>query len=252
MDDSVTDVVASRARRVEPWRQTLLTSVGAHVVLLGLVLALPSLRRSQPPPHVMMVSLGGAPGPRTGGMTQIGGQAVQEVTPPKPPPPRREPPRPAAAPPKMTLPDTRAKPAPAKQRREEADSARPVTGERVQEGNAPSPTQARGVGFGLSSAGGTGGQLTLDVSDFCCQDYLGKMVEGIKFNWHAIPPPGVVTVIRFTIRRDGSTDAVVVERSSGSADLDVAARRAVLLTTLDRLPDKFPNQTLTVRMRFEH
>ena len=54
----------------------------------------------------MTISLGGAPGPETGGQTQIGGQAVQAPPPPEPVKPVEAPPAPTA--PAMTLPNPRA------------------------------------------------------------------------------------------------------------------------------------------------
>jgi hypothetical protein len=64
----------------------------------------------------------------------------------------------------------------------------------------------RGTGFGLSSAGSnsTGSSVTLDVSDFCCNEYLDQMVVAIRRNWDQ--SQGVVgsTTMTFTILRNGT------------------------------------------------
>ncbi|HEX5108032.1 MAG TPA: TonB family protein [Vicinamibacterales bacterium] len=251
MTETVNDIVIARSRRQESFTPTLLASLMAHAVAVAMLLFLPSVRPAdEPEENVFKVSLGGAPGPKTGGLNQIGGQAVQEVAPPQPA--KREETAPAPVQPKMTLPNPKPRPKPTKEKApDDAAGKKPVTGERVEEGNAPVQTQARGVGFGLSSTGGLGGQLELDVREFCCPKYLEMIVKEIERNWHPDQGrPGMKTVVRFTIRRDGTVDSVMVDRPSGVPDLDLSARRAVQLATLERLPGEFPNPTLTVRMTF--
>ena len=119
--EAVADILAERTRQPRGMNRTVVVSVLAHAVLLTAFLLLTSLG----PPRatereVMTISLGGAPGPRAGGMTPMGGRPVQA-------PPAEEAPRRA-----------------------------PVT----QEGSAVAETGARGVGFGLTTGGGgTGGYL---------------------------------------------------------------------------------------------
>jgi len=253
MTETVNDIVIARSRRHESFTPMLLASLAAHAATVALLLLLPSVTPAdEPSENVFKVSFGGAPGPKTGGLEQIGGKAIQEVAPPQPP--KREETAPAPIQPKMTLPNPKTRSKPTKEKApDDAAGRAPVTGERVQDGNAPVETQARGVGFGLSSAGGLGGQLQLDVREFCCPKYLEMIIEQITRNWHPDQGrPGLRTIVKFTIRRDGTVDAVTVDRPSGVPDLDLSARRAVQLATLERLPGEFPNPTLTVRMTFEY
>ena len=50
---------------------------------MALILVIPSVmpRAAQPPRVVMNISLGGAPGPNTGGMQMIGGRPIQAALP---------------------------------------------------------------------------------------------------------------------------------------------------------------------------
>jgi protein TonB len=136
----------------------------------------------------------------------------------------------------------------------EARGTTPTTGEQVVNGSTRTDTRVRGQGFGLSSAGGgAGGPVQLDVSNFCCPEYLEQMVSRIQGNWQQnLGVPGT-TVMKFTVMRDGTLQAVQVERTSGVIVLDSAADRAVRLTArLAPLPAQFPNPSLTVHMRFEY
>ena len=110
----------------------------------------------------------------------------------------------------------------------------------------------RGQGFGLSSAGGVGGPVQLDVTNFCCPDYLAQIVTVIQRI--VGPEPGRVgsTTVKFTIARDGTIQAAQVERPSGFIALDNSALRAVQITRLPPLPAAFQNPTLTVHMRFDY
>jgi len=135
----------------------------------------------------------------------------------------------------------------------EAAAKRANTGPQPTDGNARAETPVvRGQGFGLSSAGGGGGPVQLDVSDFCCPDYLAQMTTFIQRSWDQ--NQGVVgsTTVKFTIARDGTIQAPLVERPSGFLALDNSAMRAVQLTRLPPLPAAFPNPSLTVHMRFDY
>jgi TonB family protein len=251
MIESVTDVIVSRSQRQERLGLTFVSSAFAHAAVLAIFVLMPRTSANEPPREVMKISLGGSVGPRTGGLTQIGGREVQEVAPPKPQP-RVAPPAPAQ--PKMTLPTPKPRPAPKPARTtEEVPPSRTVaTGAEVTEGSTPVDTGARGKGWGISSAGGAGGGVTLDVSDFCCPAYLELMIANIHRNWQQEQGRPGSSVIRFTIHRDGSIDIgnVTIDKPSGFLALDLAARRAVQQATLPPLPAAFPNQTLTVYMKF--
>lgn len=261
MNESVSDVIVMRARAADGLTPTLAWSVAIHVALLVAVVMLASGPVSQPPRQVMTISLGGAPGPRAGGLTQIGGQAA-------PPAPRATeapaaPPRQAAKPPAPPTPRARTSPtrvAPtARASAAQPSSARtpaaaPASAPSVPDpGSAPVNTGARGQGFGLSGGGGSGRGVQLDVGNFCCPEYLEQMVTIIQRNWQQ--GHGVVgaTVMRFTIARDGTLGAIAVEQSSRFVALDNAADRALRLTQrIPPLPAAFPNPTLTVHMTFDY
>jgi TonB family protein len=157
----------------------------------------------------------------------------------------------------MTLPPEKPKPA----RKEEARRApaepaeRPVTtGTQVAEGNTPVDTGVRGRGFsGLSSSGGNGPfSIKLDTGEFCCHEYLDAMLATIERNWNRNQGTAGATVMKFTILKSGRLDNVEIERTSGAAALDRAALRALDLTTLPPLPDRYTNPTLTVHITFQY
>ena len=252
MSDVVTDVIAARAREADGQMTMLAWSVVAHVVFVAAGLLLPSTGVQQPPRTVMTISLGGAAGPRTPGMTQIGGRAVQAPAPEQPV--RRTETPPAPKPPAMTLPDPRARTRPQpkpEQAPKDAAGRTPTTGEQPREGSARAETGARGQGFGLSSGGGGVGGVRLDV-DFCCPDYLNEMVRRIQSNWNQNQGLVGSTGMRFTIQRDGTIQDIQLERPSGFQVLDDAARRALLLTRLPPLPAPFTHPSLTVHVTFDY
>lgn len=254
MSEAVTDVIVSRTREAEGLKTMVLWSTVAHVAVVAIALALPSRDTEEQPRTVMTISLGGAAGPRTEGMTQIGGRAVQ-AAPQEEQPVRRAEAPPAPKPPAMTLPDprprTRPQPKP-QQAPPQATGRTPSTDEQPREGSARVETGARGQGFGLSSSGGGGiGGVKVD-SDFCCPEYLTDMVRRIQANWDQ--KQGLVgsSGMKFTILRDGTIQAVQLERPSGFVVLDEAARRALLLTRLPPLPAAFTNPNLTVYVTFDY
>ena len=255
MSVTVTDIIVTRSRQPERLQTMVLWSTAGHVVVIAFLLLGGSGIVEDRPQPVMTISLGGAPGPKTGGLTQLGARAVQEQAPPEVPArPILTPP--AAVPPKMAMPDPKEKPRPAPKPQKappEAAAKRANTGPQPTDGNARAETPVvRGQGFGLSSAGGGGGPVQLDVSDFCCPDYLAQMTTFIQRSWDQ--NQGVVgsTTVKFTIARDGTIQAPLVERPSGFLALDNSAMRAVQLTRLPPLPAAFPNPSLTVHMRFDY
>jgi TonB family protein len=251
--DEVSNILQARAQRHERMTPMVVVSAAAHVALF-VVLALMSLHAaSTPPEKVFTVSFAGSEGPRNGGENPIGGRAVEHVAPPEtkrnvePPPPPK---------PKMTLPD----PKPLKPRAD-TTAARvvPTTvkppapgGDEIRQGSTTVDTGARGTGFGLNTGGGGVPGLKLDVSNFCCPDYLEQVVDQIKDAWKKDEGrPGSV-IVRFTIRRDGSVDGTMIEKSSGFAPHDFETRRAVQIVRLGRLPDKFSGEQLTMHLTFTY
>jgi len=237
----VTDVIVSRYRQPERLNPMIAGSIVAHAGILAmLIFGRPFLGQSYEPPRtVMTISLGGAPGPRAGGMTPTAGRAVPEP-PPEPAKPVEAPPPPVA--PKMALPNARTRPRPQPQKAEE--EPRP--------GSTRTETGARGQGFGLTTGGGGGTGVQLDVANFCCPEYLEQMVALIQRNWQQNQGVSGATVMKFTITRVGSIEGVAVERPSGFVALDYAAQRALLLTRLPELPPQYPNPNLTLHVTFQY
>jgi TonB family protein len=59
--------------------------------------------------------------------------------------------------------------------------------------------------------------------------------------------------LKLTIQRDGGIADSAIERSSGTATLDLTAQRALTLTrVLPPLPGAYPNSTLTIHLTFEY
>ncbi len=256
--DVVTTILLERGRHTGSLRNTAAVSLLVHLAVAGLIVVVPTrwgMRRNETPEAVMTISLGGAPGPRAGGMTPMGGRPVQVAQPP-PPTARPQPVRPPAEKvPEMTMPTKPGPKAPAKPVRAAPAEARgrtPTTGPVEQPGSTVAETGARGVGFGLTTGGGgVGGYL--DVGSFCCPDYLATMLQLIQRNWSSKQGVPGDNVVRFTIQRDGTLTDVDILQPSGYAALDLASRRALLMTrALPPLPQAFPNHTLTVRLTFNY
>jgi len=237
----VTDVIVARREQAEPFRAMVVWSIAAHLGALAFLIFGPfdwGVSADDTSPTVMTISLSGAPGPRAGGMTPMGGREIPEPTP--------EPPRPAPPAPKPredVLP-TKApvrRPPPPKPSQEEP-----------QPGVTKTETGARGQGFGLATGGVGGSGVQLDVSNFCCPEYIEQMVTLIQRNWQANQGVRGSTGMKFTINRSGSIQGVMVEKPSGFLALDLAAERALLTTRLPELPVQFPNPTLTVHVTFDY
>ncbi|MGB7218500.1 MAG: TonB family protein [Vicinamibacterales bacterium] len=262
----MSEVLRSRTDEPGGLQGMVAVSILVHGLLLAVVLFAPQrwfTREPEAPRTVMTITLeGGGEGPRNGGLTPIGGRPVQVQAPPEPPK-RSEPvQRPAASTVEMPLPSpppkaktTTPPPAPVTQAPSEARGETPTKGEEPVAGSAPAVTSARGQGFGLSSGGGPGSGSALDVTDFCCPDYLTVMIERIKANWNQRQGVAGQAMVKFTIQRDGQIRSgdVELETSSGYTTLDQAAQRAILFTRqLPPLPAAFPNQTLTVHLNFQY
>jgi TonB family protein len=257
MREAVSDILLQRARPETGLARTLPVSIAAHALLL-ITLALLPQDWHQPVESrtVMTISLGGTPGPRTGGMTAIGGRAVQEVAPPQA---RPQPPTPPAAkPPEMVLPQekTQARTTPPPRVTRPADQARarrPAFGTEIQEGNARAETGAKGNNFGLTTGGGSGTGGYLDVGNFCCPEYLQTMLQLIQKNWNGEQSVSGQSQVKFTIMRDGKLAQIELEKPSGYFALDREAQRAVLVTgRLPALPRQFPEDHLTVHLIFQY
>ena len=257
MQEAVNAVLIDRARDPDGLRRMVGVSVAAHAVLLAALVLAPNafgVRADRDDlENVMTISLGGASGPRAGGLTPLGGRPIQEVA--RLPEARRPPPvrAPAAEEPSMTLPDPQARRAPTPRTAPaDARGRTPTQEAQAEPGSAVAETGGRGMGFGLSTGGGgTAGYL--DVGNFCCPQYLSTMLDLIRRHWDPRQPvPGEV-LVRFVIQRDGRLTDVALERSSGYVALDLAAQRAIISARqIPQLPTAFPEDSLTVHLNFQY
>jgi TonB family protein len=226
----------------------------AHVVLVSLFVFLPAAwfgADSKPPETIMQISLGGPVGPDTSGLNTLGARPIQQLSEAKKaiepvrPPATKAPEmiEPTKAPPKKTP--------PAKVEARDPKSNTPTKGKELEKGSAVAQTNARGQGFGLSSGGGGEGGY-LEVSDFCCPEYLGVMRSQILRNWDSRQGAAGRVHLRFVIQRDGRIVEISVQRSSGVETLDLFARRALMLTKLPPLPAGYTEPALAVHLFFEY
>jgi TonB family protein len=260
MEAVVSDILQSRKREPGGLKKTAAISLAAHAAVIAVLLLIPSVmpRAAQPPRVVMNISLGGSPGPKTGGMQMIGGRPIQAAQPSTDPQiEKRTLPSPAATPPKMVLPDPKQKPrTPPKPTTASKDPKGTAAGRgfETQLGTAKVETGAKGQGFGLSS-GGTGGDggVKLDVADFCCPEYIGDMRDRIIKNWNQNQRTAGIVVMKYIIQRSGQITNIQVEVSSGNPVLDLAAQRALINTrTFAPLPSGFTGRELPVHLTFEY
>ena len=248
--DAVTPILVERARESHGIRNMWVLSLIAHSVATVVLLMMPAPSMEDDSlKNVMTVSLGGAPGERTGGLTNMSARTAEAA-----PDAAKLPQAPAAAKtPEMVLPTKKEplKPAPSKSPTDARGRPVPKALEATQ-GDARIETSARGAGFGLST-GGSGATGYLDVANFCCPDYLSTMIQLIQRNWSSKQNVAGVTRIKYTIQRDGRLTDVQLEQSSGYFALDQTAQRAIILTRqLPPLPAQFPEPTLTVHLNFSY
>jgi len=253
-EGTVSDIIAARAQVSDGLSSMIVWSIAVHVALVAFMILMPASWRGEVdegPKTVMTISLGGAPGPRNGGLTTMGGRTVQAPPPVEPVKKVETPPAPKT--PEMALPTKNPRPVKPQPRQapKEATARTPSTGE-PQEGSTRVDTGARGQGFGLTSGGGGGTGVQVDVANFCCPEYLSQMITLIQRNWQSNQGVAGSVMMKFTITRAGTIESVQVEQSSGFLAHELAAQRALLLTRLPELPVQFPNPTLTVHMRFDY
>lgn len=260
--DSTTTVLLERGHEPAGLNRMVSVSLVVHAGLIAAVLLAPATWRqggTREPATVMTISLGGAPGPQTGGVNQLGGRPIQEAV-PLPNIRRPEAVRPPAAkPPQMTIPEPRAKAlpkqtkAPVKAAPKEARGTTPTKGPEVRSGDTVADTGGQGMGFGLSSGGGGGTGGYLDIGNFCCPEYLTTMLQMIRANWDARQRTPGQALVKFVIQRDGRITNIELERSSGYLVLDMAAERALAITRrFPPLPASFDQPSLTVHFYFNY
>jgi len=257
----VSDILRDRMHEPAGLQQMAVASVLLHASLAAFLILAPGRwlgSQKEAPREVMTISLtAGMPGPTSGGMTAIGGRPVQVATPPeelKKPEPIRAP---AAKAPEMTMPQKNARSRTGAtnitQAPDEARGRTPTRGAETSKGSTLAETGVRGQGFGLTTGGGGGTGSQLDVDNFCCPEYIQLMVQQIYGNWdYKVERPGL-TVVKFTIQRDGRITDIALTRSSGFTAHDINAQRALARTRqLTPLPPQFANPTLGVQLSFDY
>lgn len=260
MNSGVSDILATRTADDSRLPRIVAWSIGIHAagLVIGALLPASWLTNTPMQQDVMVISLGGAVGPRSTGTAPIAGRQVDvEATTRRP-----EPPRPPAAVKPDTMPPPAAKPVPVKPPPPKPDPVTappastakpPVAGARVQQGTAAADTGASGINQGLTLTGGAGGGDAVDLNNFN-PEWVAKFKDAINRTWQRIQPEAGFVVLRFTIRRDGSVAEAVpqVIESSGSFLLQQASRRALADARLPALPADYTESTLVVRLRFDY
>lgn len=252
--DAVSEVLAARMVKSDGLSSMLGWSAVAHLLMVAAVAFVPSDwwgAQDQAPEVVMQISLGGAVGPRDGGLATLGGRAIQQAVETKRP---IEPVRPPAAQTPAMIEPTKAPPRTAPDNKIDAKDPRsrvPTKGAEVRQGSTVAETGGKGQGFGLS-AGGGGVGLTLDIANFCCPEYLATMLDLINRNWSSRQQATGTTAMRFVIQKDGRIVDVAVQQSSGNSNLDYLSQRALVLTKLPPLPAGYDQPALTVRLLFPY
>lgn len=116
--------------------------------------------------------------------------------------------------------------------------------------STPAPSSPSSTAEPAAQTGATEPTVRLDITNFCCPDYLAALKKSVAENWQAPPDIAGTTAVRFVIERNGQISKAEMEQSSGVADVDERALRAVRLTKPAPLPAAFNQQTLTVHLTF--
>jgi TonB family protein len=261
MEVTVSDILRTRMQGPGGVSATSALSVSlvAHAVALTVLSLVPSIlpKKDSPPKVVMSISLGGSPGPKTGGQMMIGGRSIQAAR-PTTDPKLEKPTLPSLRPPStaMVLPDPKQKPrTPPKNTATSNDPKGTNVGRgfETRTGSTQVDTGAKGMGFGLSSGGGGGDGIKLDVQNFCCPEYLQDMIGRLYRNWTPNQGSTGVVVMKYTIQRDGTITDIQVEESANNPLLDRASQLALTSTRrLGALPSAFPDDHLTIHLWFKY
>jgi len=255
MNEAVGDVLALRAQQdARGLNRLVMYSFAAHVAALAIVGLVSHGFFTPEQPPVMTISLAGAPGPSTGGMTPLGGRPVEQVA----PEPKRPTPAPQVSSVRETAPNTVKTPKPPPRRTEvlptETPVARPpTTGRQVMSGTSRSETGAKGSGTGIAQGGGGDAVPVVDMPDFCCMEYIDELKTAVKRFWQENQPDHGVNVVTVEILRDGTLNLNKMEltKSSGSKFLDLQSQSALRQAKrVPPLPAKYTGNTLTVHLTF--
>jgi TonB family protein len=257
--DAVTQILIDRSRETDTISRMVVLSLVAHAVLIAVVAFMPAgwgTATKDDKTATMVISLGGAPGPRQG-QTPISAKPVQEAAPNAPKPNAQAPP--ALAKPEMVEPLKTAKPLPKsvakiepKKIEPQLHGSKPTTGAEVKQGAARVETGGQTTPFGgLATGGGGAGAAYTDYANFCCPEYLQTMVQVVQRNWQQNQGVDGTVIVKFTIQKSGALTNVEVEKQSVPF-LNLAAQRAVVQTgQLPPLPAAFTGDQLTVHLVFQ-
>ena len=259
------------------FKKSVYLSLGAHALVLVLVVLSPHFPKSSKKPFIQYIPLnmvgpgGGGPGGGGGAPARLGTTPVakretlkQLTTPAK-----------AKVEPKSAMrhPTDKPKPEPKAKTDKKAAIAKPEPpppGTRPQVGSPNGTTEgtaAQGAGTGLRIGTGNGGAggwgpggpgFGGGLGNFPYQYYLNIITERVSGNWFSsLVDPGVSgsfqTVVYFRIQRDGQIAELKVEQPSGVTALDLSAMRAVRASTpFPPLPRDYEDDYLIIHLMFEH
>ena len=218
-----------------------------HIGLFALLLI---LSRLSPQPSSLLEAVAfvqiGSPGPSQGmGAAPSPGEDVAAPEPPKEKEPRVV---------RPTKEDREQLPMPdAKPKRRNTKPKKPESGligrDAASADSATLKAANATPGLGLGTAGGS----PFD-GEFEYSYYVQQMFGRIFRNWQRVPVQGTTfAIVQFTIMKDGRLQNIQIEKSSGVAQLDRAASRAVYLSDpLPPLPQSYPRDRVGVHLRFEY
>jgi hypothetical protein len=172
------------------------------------------------------------------------------------PQPKREPIRTAASQSTvMTIP-IKSEPKPTPQ----IDKALPITsmpkpptvGEQVRPGTSRAETGSTSDTSGLTIGGsGAGKTPMLEISDFCCPEYLQTVVQNISLVWNKNVPERGETTLRFVIKRDGTVTDISTDKTT-SQFLQNQSLSALMRAKLAPLPPQFKDDHLVIHLTFPY
>jgi TonB family protein len=97
------------------------------------------------------------------------------------------------------------------------------------------------------------GPVTLNVGDFPYAWYIRIIHGKISERWDGNARDGLQPIAVFDITRDGQVSRLKIERTSGNADYDRIALRAIAdANPFPPLPEDFKEPTLRVRLGFQY
>lgn len=253
MTEAVSDVLELRALPERGFSRAVTGSIVVHVVgVLALFFGHLYVVAHRPvQPKIMTITLGGSVGPRSTGMTAASQRPIDQVA----PPPKHEPVKtassqssvmtlPVKSEPKATPPVDRALPITSMPKP-------PTTGAQVRPGTSLAETGSTTVDKGLTVGGSGGSAATLEVKDFCCPDYIQTILQRIEISWNKNVPGRGVTVLKFTIRRDGSITNISTD-STTNQFFENQSRLALVLARVPPLPPEFKDDHLVIHLRFPY